>query len=307
MRVPLLFAAWLAAGAVVCQPSPTHAQTREPSSQADLDRLIARAEQAKDTNDEPEARQILRALNNAAPQPKVTCALGMIERRLGEFPEAAEHLTKCVADPPPQKGAAWVERMRDERAMARAEVGILTITAPPGSKVSINGEERGAAAGRELFLEPKKEHRVEVRWGSLVQQYTLNLGRGATRNLDVTFPSPPLGDWLVFGGVITSGALAVGGGVLYGTSVHLTSEAEHHRDLAKKNPQACFLVATSDACVAFTSNRSTAGTLRDTALGMWIAAGGVGLATTIYHFYMPAEGAPRVTIGLASVRLEGTW
>jgi hypothetical protein len=135
----------------------------------------------------------------------------------------------------------------------------------------------------------------------------VNLGRGATRNLDVTFPAPPLGDWLVFGGVITSGALAVGGGALYGASAYLTSEAEHHRALARKNPHTCFLLAKSADCAAFESKGNTGATLRDAALGIWIAAGGIGLATTIYHFYMPAQGAPRVTIGLASVRLEGTW
>jgi hypothetical protein len=230
----------------------------------------------------------------------------MVERRLGEFPEAAEHLTQCVTNPPSHKGADWVEQMRDEKAMARAEVGVLTITAPLGSKVSINGEDRGAAANREFFLEPKKEHRIDVRHGSSIQQYMLNLGRGTRRNLDVTFSSPPLGDWLVFGGVITSGVLFLGGSVLYGTSVHLYSEAEVHRVEGEKAPLGC-VVLSSHHCAAFASKANTAGTIRDTAVGTWIAAGGIVVATTIYHVAKPAAGAPRVTIGLASVNVEGTW
>jgi hypothetical protein len=205
-------------------------------------------------------------------------------------------------------GAEWLTSMRGEKAMARAEVGVLTITAPPGTEVAIDGEERGAVAGREIFLEPKREHRIEARHGSSIQLHTITLGRGTTRSLVILFTSPPLGDWVVFGGVITGTALALGSGALFAASAVLFSDAESHRKEAVKGFAGCTDVSRSpEHCSAYQTSFNNAGTLRDSAYVALAAAGGIGATTIIYHLGKPAAGAPRVTVGLASVGLAGTW
>lgn len=290
---------------------PALAEPSPPSIRADVDALLARAKLALDTNDTKEQIASLRGLHAVAPEPRVTCALGMVERRLGQWPEAAEHLTKCVTNPPPGMDDEWLANMRGEKAMARAEVGILRITAEPGAEAVIDGEEQGPAAGRELYLDPKREHRVDVRRGPVTLRYAITLGRGSSRDLVVTFPPPPpLGDWLVFGGAIATAALALGGGALYAASVHGYAEAEHHRVEARKSLYACFLASQSaDHCSRFAASWNSAGTLRDAAVIGWLAAGGVGAATAIYHLAKPEERAPRlmVRVGPSSIRLEGTW
>jgi hypothetical protein len=235
----------------------------------------------------------------------------MVERRLKQFPEAAEHLTKCVDNPPPGKDHAWLTNIRGEKAMARAEVGILTIAAPIGTEVTIDGEERGSTSGREFFLEPRREHRIDVRLGPSSLRYTLSLGRGTSRNLVVVFPSPPpLGDWVVFGGTVATGVLALGGGVLYAVSAARYAEAEHHYQEMPRAPPACFFKhALPDQCDPYRSAFNSAGTLRDGALVGWIAAGGLGMATVIYTFAKPGASAAPVSIGLSlsSVHVEGVW
>src|SRR5262245_14560918 len=128
MRYVYGIAAWLTAAAASCQPASAWA---EPPARADIEALLTRAQQALDTNDTPEQLASLRGLHSLAPEPRVTCTLGMVERRLGQWREAAKHLTECVANPPEGKSAEWLANMRAEKAMARAQVGVLTVTALP--------------------------------------------------------------------------------------------------------------------------------------------------------------------------------
>jgi hypothetical protein len=104
--------------------------------------------------------------------------------------------------------------------------------------------------------------------------------------------------------------LALGGGVLYAASAARYAEAEHHYQEARGAPRVCFPIDASPVhCDPYRSAFNSAGTLRDGALVGWIAAGGLGMATVIYHFAKPGASAPPVSIGLSlsSVHVEGVW
>ena len=113
-----------------------------------------------------EARAALVALQAIEPSVDTECNLGMVARRLKLWVEATENLTRCVRSytmvPPNPNDAERATELAAELAMARLEVAGVTINAPSGAPVRVDGQPMGAVSpDREIFLLPG-QHTINV-------------------------------------------------------------------------------------------------------------------------------------------------
>jgi hypothetical protein len=164
------------------------------------DELQARGDAAANPGTLKEALAAYRAAWDAKPgNARIACNIGRIELVTGNYPAAAEWLTRCVRLMKEQIKPDTLDPRRAEvqdLELARAHVGALLIEATPGASITLdNGPERVGTAplSDPIFVTPG-EHRVDVRLGKHLVTRTIDARAGQEHRIEVRLPAeePPL-------------------------------------------------------------------------------------------------------------------
>lgn len=114
-----------------------------PPSGGGPDRLISRALQLRRAGRPTDALDLFRKAHEEAPSPRTLGHLGLVETSLQLWSDADAHLAAALATPDNR----WVRQNRlflaEARARAETHVGQLTVSGPPGARLSVAGKEVG--------------------------------------------------------------------------------------------------------------------------------------------------------------------
>ncbi|HLK91283.1 MAG TPA: tetratricopeptide repeat protein [Polyangia bacterium] len=151
-------------------PSRASAQT---VADRDPELLILRGLDLRRAGRSEEALILFRRAYELAPSPRTLGQMGLVESSLQLWIDADAHLTAVLATP----DDTWVHRNRPflDRAMARTQehVGELSVSGPPGARISVGGRPLGSLPLAPVRLvegdltlsatsEGKKPYRVDV-------------------------------------------------------------------------------------------------------------------------------------------------
>ncbi len=107
------------------------------------DALILRGLELRRTGHPAEALQLFREAHDRAPSPRTLGQMGLVETSLRLWSDADAHLAAALATP----GDRWVRQNRgflaEAELRARAHVGDLVVTGPPGVRLSVAGKQIG--------------------------------------------------------------------------------------------------------------------------------------------------------------------
>jgi hypothetical protein len=119
---------------------PGHKEGREP---AEADSLIVRGLALRRAGRPTDALALFRQAHDRSPSPRTLGHMGLVETSLQLWSDADAHLRAALATP----DDPWVRQNRLflglAQARARAHVGELAVTGPPGARLSIAGREVG--------------------------------------------------------------------------------------------------------------------------------------------------------------------
>lgn len=184
------------------------------------------------------------------------------------------------------------------------EPGALTIDAPPGARVEIDGRSLGPAPLPPVSLPPGRHRVVVVQAGRVPFVQTLALDRAQA--VTITAPLEVTGQRIAAGSLYAvAGALAIGAGVAAGFALDAQSDAQaieaHWRSRGLAPPE----VAAFEARVTERDDRAR--------LAIGLGSGAValvGLATVLWIFDQaepPAEPMLIPTVGPGSGGIRGQW
>ena len=107
------------------------------------DVLILRGLELRRTGHPAEALRLFREAHDRSPSPRTLGQMGLVETSLRLWSDADAHLAAALATP----GDRWVRQNRgflaEAQVRARAHVGDLVVTGPPGVRLSVAGREIG--------------------------------------------------------------------------------------------------------------------------------------------------------------------
>lgn len=274
----LLVACLLSAGAV----------RAEPARQGERDRLIDAANRAKAESRFDESRQLWRVLWVAEREPAAACNIGQLSSRIGDPVTAVEFLTICVAKKP------QVPAHRLELARAEARVGRLTIRAPEGARLFLDGKAiSGTSGSGEPVVVKPGAHDVEAERDGQRGKRSVLVAAGETQEVAVEIPAlrgtPPARSvaqspvWPIYAGLVGSGLGVITGGTLLAI-------AYRERGLATSRAQALGssgCATRSPECDNVRASATRFFDLRTAAFGVFIGAGVLGAGTAVYAVLRP--------------------
>lgn len=211
--------------------------------------------------------------------------LGVVELKLGKYPQAATHLVWALQHFPPTETDQAKLGFEQQLAKARAQIGTLRVKVDvDGAEVAVNGRAMGPAPlGDELFVDAGTVSVAVRREGYVTAVQAVTLQKGEAREMSITLvPFKPEGRSSIPAVVLGSvgGAALVGGVVLIGLAE------------AKRSEMASLTVATHHTCVVgdpspqgncakLASVTSNADRLGDIGVGGMVVAGvaAAGVAT----------------------------
>jgi hypothetical protein len=271
--------------------------------------LRDRARLAMETDELPEARAALLALQALDPSVDTACNLGLVARRLKVWVEAAENLHRCVrayaAVPAAPAERARYDELAGELLMARTAVTSVVLKGPSGAPVTVDGRSLGVASSdREYFIEPGwhvfgvggERQRIHFKAGT---KLLLEFGDPSTK------PSTKVDPVLVVGLTVT-GAAAVTSGALFAASAVKRGDAQIERDEVRKTSISCAQQHSDQArCDGIKKAEDLAGDLQTAAIVSLLGAGAAGAATVIY--WSQPRSSARVVVGASSVQVVVQW
>jgi hypothetical protein len=266
----------------------------EPTAQGELGKLIDEANRAAAEGRLDESRRLWRIVWDAYGDTTAACNIGQLSSRIGDPVTAVEFLPICVEKRPEFHAG------RLELARAQANVARLTIQAPEGARIFLDGK----AISRPRGPVPVKPgvHHVEAELGGRRGKSAALAAAGETLEVVVDIPAPPCASparpvvqgptWPLVAGIVGSGLGMVAGGTLLAL-------ADAQRDSAERRAQAISpsgCVVKSPECDDVRDAATSFFHLRIAAIGVFVGAGMLGIGTAVYAVLRP-DGAA----------VAGTW
>jgi hypothetical protein len=305
----------LIAGIVSCpfaQAQVAEAQAKDESAAtAQAKRLYAEGIREAERSAWEKARGLLLKAFLLKRHPQIAFNLGQAELKVGQHPEAAEHLSFFLREAQ--------EAMDEDRQMARKmlkearqHVGSLVIgVAEAGALIWVDGVSVGQAPlGREVFVapgrrviearleghQPGREERTVAAGDSL--QVVLYMDRDSTEGAGEAKEGKPKNTVIVVGGAAAGALAATGVGFLVATKM---KEAE------RGEPRESCAVQTE--CDRYNAAEVARAQFAKASLGSLIAAGVIGAGTLAYALIASrAKHGPRVAAtALAGPGGGGGW
>ncbi len=244
--------------------------------------------------------------------------LGTVEVKLGQYRDAAEHLTFSLANLPLTATQKSRAALASQLAEAKKHVGQVTLeVAPEGSEVRVDDARIGnAPLSGPFFVEPGTHRIAATREGSVAEEIsvsvqageevakTLHLSKATTQGAPGQIPtssasatpnvspptSRPVWPWIVGGGVALVGAGV--GATLQGVAAGKASTAAQ----AWRSAGSCPKNPTVNPCLSGKQSNDAANQLK---VGSYVAFGvaGAGLAVgaVLYALLPPVTQGPRAT------------
>jgi hypothetical protein len=213
--------------------------------------------------------------------------LGNLEADLKKWRFAAELLAYALREFPAGGKPALREDLLKRQAEVLQHVGALRITVSrPGAEVFVDGVSVGTSPlPAEVYVE-FGNHLVEARAPDLPPgQVNASCSKGPPTDVNVVLHGKGANKGVVVAGAVVTGVAAVVGGVFTGLWAGKGSDA---KNLAKQVPtnNACTPGGGSPqpnaTCTSLVSDLNTQATFGSVAVGTFVAAGVVGLATLTY-------------------------
>lgn len=237
---------------------------------------------------------------------EVAAGLGKAAYKTGHYAEAIQRLSFYLREAPPKKVSAKARKEAETMLQdAKSKTGEITITAPEGSNVLIDGEEIGNTPLAEPIVVDPGQRKVEVRRGSQGETKTADITAGSKVTLDFTpKPSGPPKTVIVevkeeglltpqtrTAVVITGGALAVGGLAAGGISLGVGFAKGSERQTATADP---FGRETAKAA------SQTEADAKSVAIWCFVGGGVAAVGTTVFYLVTrPRVRTPPVQAGAA--------
>ena len=163
------------------------------------DALILRGLELRRTGHPAEALELFRQAHDRAPSPRTLGQMGLVETSLRLWSDADAHLAAALATP----GDRWIRQNRgflsEAQLRARAHVGDLVVTGPPGVRLSVAGKQIGQLPLRvplrlaegDLRLTATADGRRPVSVDVKIQGGMLNAVTVVLEPLDLDLHAPP--------------------------------------------------------------------------------------------------------------------
>jgi hypothetical protein len=254
---------------------------------ATVEQLVAEAKQAMDRKDYAEARAKLLEAFTQQRSYDIAVNLGHAELELGMHVPAAEHLQLGLDGWPATGNAAARGRVESWLADAKAAVGTLRVSVSvAGAEVMVDGAVVGLSPlSAPVFVKPGA-HRVEAkREGYDAGSRELAVARGSAQ--DVSFVlQPASGDSTL--PVVAGVGFGLGGAGLVAAivlTVVANNKAADFEDVKTgllASRLSCPPTSSEPTCQSFHSAGADVQAFSNAALGTWIAAGALSVATVGY-------------------------
>src|SRR5687768_10452564 len=148
----------LALGLLVASIAPVAtAQPRAdppPASEDVADILFAEATRAMKEGQTQVAYEKLKLAWDRKKSMDIAANLALLERELGKKADAAQHLEFALRNFPPTGNDAIKQRMTDDLAALEKEVARVTLFAPPGATVRVDGRPIELHGAPVLYIDP---------------------------------------------------------------------------------------------------------------------------------------------------------
>ena len=324
----LLVAATLCVSAPALADDPrAGARTGTPSAAKSApdhaDELFEQATAAYDAGRLPEAHAKLLQAWALKKTHDIAGNLGVVELKLGENAQAAEHLTWALQHFPPTEADQAKHGFEQKLAKARAQIGALRVrVSVDGAEVTVNGRAMGRAPlDDEVFVEAGAVRVSARREGYATVEQTVSVAKGEAREVVIPLvAAKPAGRSVVPGVVLGSaaGAALITGVGLFAAGRSKLSSAHDAYDAIRNAGHSCVAGAANadPGCADLQSTASASNTLQRAGVGLLIGAGALGVGSVIYFMLPPSSastrtGALRVTPALspanAGLVLSGTF
>lgn len=327
----LLFGAIFCVGTVAAEPVATaappgeasSADAADPSARADARSLYDKGKSAAEKGEWEGAYAHLRAAYARYPHPQIAGALGNAAFALKKYPEAIDMLSQNLSEstdlPAPQR-ADTEKRLAD----AKARCGTLSIEAPDGAELRVDGASIGKLPLQKAVYLLPGPHTVEVAWpasgAAAGRKQVVEVTAGKSARVQATLGPRPTSSGTPITGPVTAppapttqvplkpsiapvvvlgtlaGVGAITGGVLMGLSAAKESEATGQRRSISSDGEHC----GTEQCVRLDRLWAERDAFGSAALGVWIGSGVAGLLAAtvaiVQSRTQPATGArPQAT------------
>ena len=296
-----------------------------PRAQSHTDQLFDQAAAAFDAGRYGEAEAKLKQVWALKQTYDVAGNLGVVEVKLGKYPQGAQHLAWALDHFPLTEPAKARRGFEQELEKARARSGALRIqVSVDGAEVSVDGRSVGRSpVAAEVFVEPGAHAVAAMLPGFDPAQLTVTVDKGGARSATLALApvQPPPGPNQI---VLATGGAAAGlgvvlGAVFAGVSASRASSAASQRAALMKGetPVMCGTGAqASPACADVAGAANAQRTFANASFWSFAGGGAVGAATLVYWLATPKGAAPaklgmRVVPAVGpqggSLELRGTW
>ncbi|MCC6526886.1 MAG: PEGA domain-containing protein [Polyangiaceae bacterium] len=227
----------------------------------------------------------------------IAANLGSVEVGLKKYRDAAEHLAYALETFPLKGDPDTKKALTDRLALAKAEVGVVTVKASvDGANVSVDGKSLGPAPLKApIFVEPGHRVFTATRDGYEPARSEVDVKKGTSADVSlelVAKEGSPAGYIVVGIGLGIAGVGIIGGAVLTALA---NGKAGDMKDLSAElyaTDTHCPEGATAERCVDFRDASSSRDSLSNAAMAMWIV-GGVGLVAGLGGLIAGAsQGSP---------------
>lgn len=210
--------------------------------------------------------------------------LGNVELRLGKHRDAAEHLSYGVTNFPPTGEPSLLRVMKQKLAETQKEIGRVTVrVSVAGVRVRVNGREVGISPlSEEAYVEPGEVVVEGELAGCEPARMVGRVGKGEAVEMKVVMieSKKPNFGILIAGGAVTVAGLGAGIGLLVAGNSKIV-DADEERASFQKSGLACPNAAIATQCKSVRETLSSASTLHNASVGMFIGANVVNLATIV--------------------------
>ena len=302
-----------AACLVALAPSvDAHAEGKTPLS-AQVGQLFDQAQAAYAKGDKQGAYEAYKAAWALQKSYDIAGNLGNVELKLGKNRDAAEHLSFALDNFPPTGEPDQQKAVAKKLAEALQEVGRVRVrvlagdASVEGASIRVNGAPVGTTpAGSTLFVNPGQtvveaslagyedaRAQIQVSKGS-EQQVSLQLHRRG--------PSLAI---IVTGSVLTAGSIAAAVGLTVAANAK-GSSANAELATLQKTGVPCPSASIGSGCAGLRSTLGQASTLHNAALGTYVGAGMLGVATVAYVLVSTGRAPKKETTGVRVIPVAGS-
>lgn len=235
--------------------------------------------------------------------------LGTVELANGNARSAAEHLSFALREFPAGGKPALRDELVKQLAEAKKRVGLLRVTvSKEGAEVLIDGEIVGKSPlTAEIYVTPG-QHALEARHEDFpAAKQGITIEKGEQQEIALTLVAKKKSAAIIGVGMGLTAAAAGAGIALIAVSGGKASDADTLKaQLADKGgTNACGVAKPPADCAKLLSLNKDSDTFHNAAIGVFVGAGAIGVATLIYALYPTKKGGSASTGMLLTPVLGG--